>query len=49
MAKFYIELHSEAYEEHEIEADTQEEAEQQALEITDLEDPVVFTVMQTEE
>lgn len=45
MKKFYIELHSEAYEELEIEAETQEEAEQEALEITELEDPVIYTVM----
>lgn len=43
MSNWYVEIHSEAYEEIEVEANTQEEAEQKALEMTSLEDPVVFT------
>lgn len=49
MPKFYIELHSEAYEEHEIEAPDEETARQEALEISELEDPVVYTVMGLED
>ncbi len=49
MSKFYVEIHSEAYEELEVDANSDEEAEELALELTDLEDPVVFSIFKVED
>lgn len=50
MAKYYVEVHSEAIKEFDdIEADTDEEAKEYALENTDLEDPVIFSMFRIEE